>query len=57
MDDTLQYYNQHAKAYVDSTRDVEFSQTQERFLQYLEPGARILDFGCGSGRDLSLIHI
>ena len=51
MDDTLQYYNQHAKAYVDSTRDVEFSQTQERFLQYLEPGAWILDFGCGSGRD------
>lgn len=51
MDDTLQYYNQHAKAYVDSTRDVEFSQTQERFLQYLEQGARILDFGCGSGRD------
>lgn len=51
MDDTLQYYNQHAKAYVDSTRDVEFSQTQERFVQYLKPGARILDFGCGSGRD------
>lgn len=51
MDDTLQYYNQHAKEYVDSTRDVEFSQTQERFIQYLEPGARILDFGCGSGRD------
>ena len=51
MDGTLQYYNQHAKAYVDSTRDVEFSQTQERFLQYLKPGARILDFGCGSGRD------
>ncbi|WP_276954373.1 class I SAM-dependent methyltransferase [Enterocloster lavalensis] len=51
MDDTLQYYDQHAKAYVDSTRDVEFSQTQERFLQYLEPGAWILDFGCGSGRD------
>ena len=51
MDDTLRYYNQHAKAYVDSTRDVEFSQTQERFLQYLEPGAWILDFGCGAGRD------
>ena len=51
MDDTLQYYDQHAKAYVDSTRDVEFSQTQERFLQYLEPGAWILEFGCGSGRD------
>ena len=24
---------------------------QERFLSYLKPGARILDFGCGSGRD------
>ena len=24
---------------------------QERFLVYLKPGARILDFGCGSGRD------
>lgn len=24
---------------------------QERFLAYLKPGARILDFGCGSGRD------
>lgn len=51
MDDTLQYYNQNAKAYVDSTRDVEFSQTQDRFLYNLKPGARILDFGCGSGRD------
>ena len=51
MNDSLQYYNQHAKEFSDSTRDVEFKEMQERFLAYLKPGARILDFGCGSGRD------
>ncbi len=51
MGDTLEYYNLNAKAYIDSTRDVAFMEHQERFLAYLKPGARILDFGCGSGRD------
>lgn len=51
MKETIDYYNSHAKSYIDSTVDVEFSETQERFLRYLSPGARILDFGCGSGRD------
>ena len=45
MNDSLQYYNQHAKEFSDSTRDVEFKEMQERFLAYLKPGARILDFG------------
>ena len=51
MNDSLQYYNQHAKEFFDSTRDVKFKDMQERFLKYLQPGDRILDFGCGSGRD------
>lgn len=51
MKETIDYYNQHAGAYIDSTVDVEFTETQERFLGYLSPGGRILDFGCGSGRD------
>ena len=51
MNDSLQYYNQHAKEFFDNTIDVEFKEMQERFLKYLKPGARILDFGCGSGRD------
>ena len=51
MGDSLRYYNQHAREFFDSTRDVEFTQIQDRFLGYLKPGARILDFGCGSGRD------
>ena len=51
MNDSLQYYNQHAKEFFDNTIDVEFKEMQERFLKYLKPGARILYFGCGSGRD------
>ena len=51
MKETIDYYNSHAKSYIDRSVDGEFSETQERFLGYLSPGARILDFGCGSGRD------
>jgi len=48
---TLAYYNQNAEAFAGSTANVEFSQMQQRFERLLSPGARILDFGCGSGRD------
>ncbi|MFQ8729696.1 MAG: methyltransferase domain-containing protein [Enterocloster bolteae] len=51
MNDSLEYYNLHAKEFSDNTRDVEFTEMQDRFLKYLNPGARILDFGCGLGRD------
>lgn len=51
MTDTLEYYRQNAEAFVSSTREIDFSEHQNRFLSYLKPGARILDFGCGSGRD------
>ncbi len=50
-DPTLQYYNDNASAFSEGTVDVAFSELQERFLAYLKPGARILDLGCGSGRD------
>lgn len=49
--DSLQYYNQHAQEFFNNTIDVKFTEMQDRFLKYLSPGARILDFGCGSGRD------
>ena len=51
MKDSLQYYNQHAKEFSDNTRDVAFTQMQDKFLSYMKPGSVILDFGCGSGRD------
>jgi len=51
MDNTLNYYNQNANNFVQGTLSVDFSQTQDKFLNMLQAGAFILDFGCGSGRD------
>ena len=51
MDDTLLYYNKNADKFINDTAGVQFDETQDRFLKYLQPGASILDFGCGSGRD------
>ena len=48
---TLNYYNDNADNFAASTRDVDFTETQERFLRLMPPGGSILDFGCGSGRD------
>lgn len=51
MNNTLNYYNQNANQFVQSTFSVDFKQTQDRFLTKLSADAYILDFGCGSGRD------
>lgn len=48
---TINYYNQNAAVFSEDTTSVDMSQIQNRFLNKLKPGARILDFGCGSGRD------
>lgn len=48
---TLTYYNQKAKEFVSGTVDVAFTEIQDRFLQYVPDGGKVLDFGCGSGRD------
>ena len=48
---TLNYYNTHAKDFIQGTVAVDFHITQDKFLAQLEKGASILDFGCGSGRD------
>lgn len=50
-DKTLNYYNTNANSFVSSTLSVDFTQTQDKFLNLLPPTASILDFGCGSGRD------
>ena len=51
MDKTIEYYNQNADMFAQGTRLVDFSVVQERFSKMLPVGSRILDFGCGSGRD------
>lgn len=51
QDNTLNYYNTNAHSFVSSTLSVDFTQTQDKFLNLLTQTASILDFGCGSGRD------
>ncbi len=51
MNQTLNYYAENAADFAAGTVNVDFSSTEERFLTRLQPGASILDFGCGSGRD------
>lgn len=48
---TLDYYNQNADSFAAGTVNVDFQETQQRFLKKLDKGSYILDFGCGSGRD------
>lgn len=50
-DQTILYYNENAKQFVETTVNVEFQHMQNRFLDKLQEDAYILDFGCGSGRD------
>jgi SAM-dependent methyltransferase len=45
------YYQQNAQRFYDDTVNVDMSALYEPFLAHLKPGARILDAGCGSGRD------
>jgi len=51
MQDTLIYYNENANVFAESTINVDFSEIQKQFLDKLNAGVTILDFGCGSGRD------
>ena len=48
---TLNYYNSNATAFSETTKNVDFSEVQQIFTNYLSLDASILDFGCGSGRD------
>ena len=48
---TITFYNENAKTFMDTTLNVDFSPVQNRFLDKLHKESFILDFGCGSGRD------
>ena len=51
MSETIDYYENNAQDFADSTADIEFSEIQDTFLVELKNGASVLDFGCGGGRD------
>ena len=48
---TIDYYNENASYYCDKTINADMHKQYEMFLKYVKPNGRILDYGCGSGRD------
>lgn len=48
---TIDYYNKHAEEFTASTFEVDMESLYQPFLAELSQGTRILDVGCGSGRD------
>lgn len=48
---TLEYYDKNSESFLADTANVEFRELQSRFASMLPAGGRILDLGCGSGRD------
>lgn len=48
---TIEYYNNHAEEFCAATKDADMSYCYEKFKQYVKPSGKILDVGCGSGRD------
>ncbi|MGK9156305.1 class I SAM-dependent methyltransferase [Acinetobacter radioresistens] len=48
---TIDYYNKHAEEFTASTFEVDMESLYQPFLAELPEGARILDVGCGPGRD------
>lgn len=48
---TLDYYNHNAIAFAEGTVAVRFTEMQDAFLKYIPKGGKLLDYGCGSGRD------
>ncbi|MGL5979235.1 MAG: class I SAM-dependent methyltransferase [Erysipelotrichaceae bacterium] len=45
------YYDKHAQAYYEKSKDTDLSPIWDRFTALLESNATILDAGCGVGRD------
>ncbi len=52
MNKTIDYYNDNASYYFDRTSNVDLVPLYEVFLKYVPAGGRIMDLGCGSGRDV-----
>ncbi len=48
---SINYYNQNAQNFIDRTINIDMSTLADQFLEGIVDKGRILDLGCGSGRD------
>ena len=52
MNSTIKYYNDHADWYYWTTVAVDMDVMRKKFASFLPSEARVIDMGCGSGRDV-----
>lgn len=50
-DKNVEYYDKNADSFFAGSINADMSDDRQRFLNYIPAGGRILDAGCGSGRD------
>ena len=48
---SIEYYNKNALEFYNNTVSVDMTQMCEEFIKLVKPEGKILDAGCGSGRD------
>ena len=51
MNKTLRYYDENADKFVLGTLNVDMMTIQNKFISYIPENGKVLDLGCGSGRD------
>ena len=51
INNTLNFYNNNSKEYIETTLSADMSHLYNDFLKHIPKGGHILDLGCGSGRD------
>ena len=49
--DSIRFYSQNAARYASDTMKLDMGEVYPHFLSHIAPGGKILDAGCGSGRD------
>lgn len=49
--ESIDYYDSNASTFYEGTVNADMSKLQDKFLSQLVPKGKILDLGCGSGRD------
>ena len=51
VDNNVEYYNKNADSFFAGSVNADMAEDREAFLAYVPDGGKILDAGCGSGRD------